>query len=136
MHLILFTKISSLRTLFERVLTLCENRMYLVNALLFVYLADAFNLFASLQQLKGIRPPSTKGQQSCSRNALIEKSRQVRLASPVAMSFWNSQDPTFAAQPNQPVQDAIRIRDNRDTEIPYGTGFFRTPYLVSICQSI
>src|SRR6185295_10404095 len=34
-------------------------------------------------------PPSTKGQQSCSRNALIEKSRQVRLASPVAMSFWN-----------------------------------------------
>ena len=50
----LFTKISSLRTLFERVLTLCENRMYLVNALLFVYLADAFNLFASLQQLKGI----------------------------------------------------------------------------------
>ena len=78
-------------------------------------------------------PPSTKGQQSCSRNALIEKSRQVRLASPVAMSFWNFSRPNLC----RPTQSAGAGRDTdtgqpNSTEIRYGTGFFRSPYRIHL----
>jgi undecaprenyl-diphosphatase len=39
------------RSLFERTLMWCEGRMYIVHALLFVFLAEASNLFLSLQAL-------------------------------------------------------------------------------------
>jgi len=39
------------RCLFERTLMWCEGRMYIVHALLFVFLAEASNLFLSLQAL-------------------------------------------------------------------------------------
>jgi membrane-associated phospholipid phosphatase len=39
------------RNLFERALTWFEDRMYIVHALLFVFLAEASNLFLSLQAL-------------------------------------------------------------------------------------
>jgi membrane-associated phospholipid phosphatase len=45
----LFDKMPYLRMLFERSLMLFEGRMYLVHALLFIFLADASNLFLSLQ---------------------------------------------------------------------------------------
>jgi membrane-associated phospholipid phosphatase len=45
----LFDKMPYLRMLSERSLMLFEGRMYLVHALLFIFLADAFNLFWSLQ---------------------------------------------------------------------------------------
>jgi len=44
-------KIPYLVALFERVLKLFESRMYLVHALLFVFLADANNLFFGLQPM-------------------------------------------------------------------------------------
>jgi membrane-associated phospholipid phosphatase len=47
----LFNKIPYFGMLFERALKLFENRMYVVHALLFVFLADAFGLFGGLQQL-------------------------------------------------------------------------------------
>jgi membrane-associated phospholipid phosphatase len=47
----LFNKIPYLERLFERALKLFEGRMYIVHALLFVFLADAYNLFASLQNI-------------------------------------------------------------------------------------
>ena len=51
----LFNRISFLQTVVERALKLFENRMYVVHALLFVFLADASNLFLGLQALgKGI----------------------------------------------------------------------------------
>lgn len=45
----LFDRMTPLRTLFERSLMLFEGRMYLVHAMFFVVLADAVNLFLSLQ---------------------------------------------------------------------------------------
>ncbi|EAQ33737.1 phosphoesterase, PA-phosphatase related [Nitrobacter sp. Nb-311A] len=39
------------RRLFERVLSWFESRLYIVHALLFIFLADAFDLFPSLQAL-------------------------------------------------------------------------------------
>ncbi|QIG51847.1 phosphatase PAP2 family protein [Nordella sp. HKS 07] len=45
----LCTKILNFGTLFDRVLKLFEGRMYIVHALLFVFLADAYNLFLGLQ---------------------------------------------------------------------------------------
>jgi membrane-associated phospholipid phosphatase len=47
----LFVKIPFLVALFERALKLFESRMYLVHALLFVFLADANNLFFGLQPI-------------------------------------------------------------------------------------
>jgi membrane-associated phospholipid phosphatase len=47
----LFVKIPYLVALFGRVLKLFESRMYLVHALLFVFLADANNLFFGLQPI-------------------------------------------------------------------------------------
>jgi len=47
----LFNNIPYLKTLFERVLKLFEGRMYIVHALLFIFLADAYNLFDSLQSI-------------------------------------------------------------------------------------
>ena len=46
-----FTKISYLRMLFDRTLILFEGRMYFVHALLFIFLAEAFNLFWSLEAI-------------------------------------------------------------------------------------
>ena len=47
----LFNNIPYLETLFERALKLFEGRIYIVHALLFVFLADAYNLFESLQSI-------------------------------------------------------------------------------------
>ena len=47
----LFNNIPYLKTLFERALSLFENRMYIVHALFFLFLADAYNLFVSLQSI-------------------------------------------------------------------------------------
>jgi undecaprenyl-diphosphatase len=46
---LLFSKIPYLRMLVERSLTLFEGRMYLVHAMLFVFLAEASNVFLSLE---------------------------------------------------------------------------------------
>jgi undecaprenyl-diphosphatase len=43
-----------LRTLFERTLILFERRMYIVHALLFIFLAEAFETFLSLHKLAKI----------------------------------------------------------------------------------
>jgi undecaprenyl-diphosphatase len=48
---LLFNKIPYLRLLIERLLMFFEDRMYVVHALLFVFLWDAFNLFQSLQHV-------------------------------------------------------------------------------------
>jgi membrane-associated phospholipid phosphatase len=48
---LLFDRIPYLRMLFERLLMLFEGCMYLIHALLFVVLADASNLFSSLQHV-------------------------------------------------------------------------------------
>jgi undecaprenyl-diphosphatase len=48
---LLFNKIPYLRLLIERGLMLFEDRMYIVHALLFVFLWEAFNLFQSLQRV-------------------------------------------------------------------------------------
>jgi undecaprenyl-diphosphatase len=48
----LFEKIPYLRVLLERLLILFEGRRYLVHALLFIFLAEASNLFSSLQQME------------------------------------------------------------------------------------
>ena len=50
---LLFNKIPYLRPLIERGLILFKDRMYIVHALLFVFLTEAFNLFGSLQRLGG-----------------------------------------------------------------------------------
>lgn len=50
----LFIKIPYLVPLFERALRLFESRMYIVHALLFIFLADANNLFVGLQLIKGM----------------------------------------------------------------------------------
>ena len=47
----LFNKIPHLVTLFERALRLFENRMYIVHALLFTFLADAYTLFQGSQNI-------------------------------------------------------------------------------------
>lgn len=47
----LFTALPYPRGLFERVLTWFEGRLYIVHALLFVFLAEAFDLFPSVQAL-------------------------------------------------------------------------------------
>jgi undecaprenyl-diphosphatase len=47
----LFNNIPYLKTLFQRALKLFEGRMYIVHALLFIFLADAYNLFDSLQSI-------------------------------------------------------------------------------------
>jgi membrane-associated phospholipid phosphatase len=47
----LFADSAHLRSLFERALMWFENRMYVVHALLFVFLAEASDLFLSLQAL-------------------------------------------------------------------------------------
>ncbi|RXH41006.1 PA-phosphatase [Bradyrhizobium zhanjiangense] len=46
----LFSAIPYPRKFFERVLTWFEGRMYIVHALLFIFLIDAANLFQSLEQ--------------------------------------------------------------------------------------
>nr|WP_283811729.1 phosphatase PAP2 family protein [Bradyrhizobium hipponense] len=46
----LFSAIPYPRIMFERVLMWFEGRMYIVHALLFIFLTDASNLFQSLQQ--------------------------------------------------------------------------------------
>jgi membrane-associated phospholipid phosphatase len=46
-----FTKFRYPRGLFEYMLTWFESRMYIVHALLFIFLAEAFDLFPSLQGL-------------------------------------------------------------------------------------
>nr|WP_283810937.1 phosphatase PAP2 family protein [Bradyrhizobium genosp. SA-3] len=46
----LFSAIPYPRIMFERVLTWFEGRMYIVHALLFIFLSDAANLFQGLQQ--------------------------------------------------------------------------------------
>jgi membrane-associated phospholipid phosphatase len=48
---ILFERISYLRISIERMLKLFDKGMYLIHALLFVFLAEAANLFASLQTI-------------------------------------------------------------------------------------
>jgi undecaprenyl-diphosphatase len=48
---LLFNKIPYPRLLIERGLILFKDRMYIVHALLFVFLTEAFNSFQSLQQL-------------------------------------------------------------------------------------
>jgi membrane-associated phospholipid phosphatase len=51
----LCNKIPYLGTLFERALNLFESRIYVVHALLFVFLAGAYNLFQGLEQIgKGV----------------------------------------------------------------------------------
>jgi undecaprenyl-diphosphatase len=47
----LFISIPYTLPLFERALKLFERRMYIVHALLFFYLADAYNLFHGLRQI-------------------------------------------------------------------------------------
>jgi membrane-associated phospholipid phosphatase len=47
----IFAKSPYPRSLFERTLMLFEGRMYIVHALLFVFLAEASNLFLSLEAL-------------------------------------------------------------------------------------
>ncbi len=47
----LFTRMRPATDFFERGLKLCEKRMYLVHALLFVFLADAFSLFAGMRAI-------------------------------------------------------------------------------------
>jgi len=47
----LFNKLPYPRVAFERMLFAFSGRMYLVHALLFVFLAEASNLFLSLEQL-------------------------------------------------------------------------------------
>jgi len=46
-----FNKVPYLRMLIERMLTLFEGHMYIVHALLFLFLAEASNLFLSLQEI-------------------------------------------------------------------------------------
>jgi membrane-associated phospholipid phosphatase len=48
----LFNKIPYLETLIERALKLFERRMYIVHALVFIFLADAYTLFHGLQGIK------------------------------------------------------------------------------------
>jgi undecaprenyl-diphosphatase len=48
---LLFTQVPYLRVGIERVLTLFESRMYFVHALLFVFLAEASNVFESLEEI-------------------------------------------------------------------------------------
>jgi undecaprenyl-diphosphatase len=45
----LFTRFQTIETVFERWLQLCERRIYIVHALLFLFLADAFSLFAGVR---------------------------------------------------------------------------------------
>jgi membrane-associated phospholipid phosphatase len=47
----LFNKVPIFRTLFEGALRLFEGRMYIVHAIVFVFLADAYNLFIGLQEV-------------------------------------------------------------------------------------
>jgi undecaprenyl-diphosphatase len=47
----LCSKIPYLKMLFDRVLKAFDGRMYIVHALLFIFLADAYILFASLQRI-------------------------------------------------------------------------------------
>ena len=47
----LFINIPYLVPLFERALKLFESRMYVVHALLFFLLTDAYNLFAGLRRI-------------------------------------------------------------------------------------
>jgi undecaprenyl-diphosphatase len=47
----LFTRMLPVIDFFERRLQVCEKRMYLVHALLFVFLADAFSLFAGMRAI-------------------------------------------------------------------------------------
>jgi membrane-associated phospholipid phosphatase len=46
-----FTRFAYPRVLFERTLLLFRDRMYIVHALLFVFLAEASNLFSSLEKI-------------------------------------------------------------------------------------
>jgi membrane-associated phospholipid phosphatase len=47
----LFTRLPFITSFFERVLRLFEPRLYIIHALLFIYLADAYSLFPGLQSL-------------------------------------------------------------------------------------
>ena len=53
--ILLFDTVRYLRTLLERTLILFESRMYIVHALVFIFLMEAFELFHSLQKLAKIR---------------------------------------------------------------------------------
>jgi undecaprenyl-diphosphatase len=48
---LLFNTVPYLRTLFERALILFQSRMYIVHALVFIFLSEASELFNSLQKL-------------------------------------------------------------------------------------
>ena len=48
---LLLNTVPYLRTLFERTLMLFESRMYIVHALVVIFLMEAFELFLSLQKL-------------------------------------------------------------------------------------
>jgi hypothetical protein len=48
---LLFNAVAYLRTLFGRTLILYENQMYIVHALVFIFLMEAFETFLSLQKL-------------------------------------------------------------------------------------
>jgi len=47
----LFTRMRPVTDFFEQKLRRCEGRMYIVHALLFVFLADAFSLFAGMRAI-------------------------------------------------------------------------------------
>lgn len=52
----LFTRVQPVTDFFERKLQMCEKRMYIVHAFLFIFLADAFSLFAGMRAiLLGVR---------------------------------------------------------------------------------
>jgi len=51
---LLFNTVAYLRTLFERLLILFESRMYIVHALVIIFLMEAFEVFLSLQKLAKI----------------------------------------------------------------------------------
>jgi undecaprenyl-diphosphatase len=47
----LFTRMRPVTDFFERKLAQCDRRMYIVHALLFIFLADAFSLFAGIRAI-------------------------------------------------------------------------------------
>jgi undecaprenyl-diphosphatase len=51
---LLLNAVPYLRTLFERMLILFESRMYIVHALVFIFLMEAFELFLSLRNIAKI----------------------------------------------------------------------------------
>jgi undecaprenyl-diphosphatase len=56
----LFVELPFLPLLFERILMLFKDRMYIIHALLFIFLADASNTFDGLHQLERILAHSSR----------------------------------------------------------------------------